>query len=314
VDATRTTDDDQAARWTGRAGHAWVEAQAVLDETLQPFEDLLVEAVSAQRGSHVLDVGCGTGGTTLAVARRLGAAGRCVGIDISEPMIAAARARAEREGTPARFIRADAQDHAFEPAAFDAIISRFGVMFFDDFVRAFTNLRRAATDDAELRFVTWRSAADNPFMTTAERAAAPYLPNLPARRADAPGQFGLADPGRVHRILEQSGWAGIDIQPIDVTCTLPETELVGYFTRLGPLGLVLPDVDEPQRSAVRPAVARRQAQSPRDRRPDRARHSWAHLGDISPDEPPHHMRAGSPTTTWCVAVPPEVRHPSRWSR
>jgi ubiquinone/menaquinone biosynthesis C-methylase UbiE len=193
VDVRHTRDDDQAARWNGPAGHAWVDAQAVLDETLQPFEDLLVEAVVAARGSRVLDVGCGTGATTLAVARRLGAEGRCVGIDISEPMIAAARARAEREGTPAGFIRADAQDHAFEPAAFDTIISRFGVMFFDDFVRAFANLRRAATDDAELRFIAWRSAADNPFMTTAERAAAPFLPNLPARRPDAPGQFALAD-------------------------------------------------------------------------------------------------------------------------
>jgi len=254
---THTTDDDQAARWNGPAGHAWVDAQAVLDATLQPFEDLLVEAVVAAGGHHVLDVGCGTGATTLAVARRLGVEGRCVGIDISEPVIAAARARAEREGTPVRFICADAQDHAFEPAAFDAIISRFGVMFFNDFVRAFANLRRAATDDAALRCIVWRSAEENPFMTTAERAAAPYLPNLPARQPDAPGQFGLADPGRLQRILEQSGWAGIDIQPIDVTCTLPESELVGYFTRLGPVGLVLPEADEPTRArvieAVRPA-------------------------------------------------------------
>ena len=156
-------------------------------------------------GSRVLDVGCGTGSTTLAVARRLGAKGRCIGIDISEPMIAAARARAEREGTPASFIRADAQTHAFEPASFDMIISRFGVMFFDDSVRAFANLRRAARDDAELRFIAWRSAAENPFMTTAERAAAPLLPNLPARRPDAPGQFAFADRRRVYSILEESG-------------------------------------------------------------------------------------------------------------
>ena len=149
-------------------------------------------------GGRVLDVGCGTGSTTLAVARRLGAKGRCIGIDISEPMIAAARARAEREGTPASFIRADAQTHAFEPASFDMIISRFGVMFFDDSVRAFANLRRAAKQTPSLRFIAWRSAAENPFMTTAERAAAPLLPNLPARRPDAPGQFAFADRDRVH--------------------------------------------------------------------------------------------------------------------
>jgi SAM-dependent methyltransferase len=250
MDVTRKTDEEQAARWNGPAGHAWVEAQSVLDELLKPFEELLVGAVSGGSGGHVLDVGCGTGGTTVAVARRLGAEGRCVGIDISAPMIAAARARAEREGTRACFIRADAQDHVFEAATFDTIISRFGVMFFDDFVRAFANLRRAARGDADFRFVAWRSAAENPFMTTAERAAAPFLPNLPARRPDAPGQFAFADPGRVHRILEESGWAGIDIRPIDVACILPEKELVRYFTRFGPLGLILREADERTRAQV----------------------------------------------------------------
>ncbi|NUP24562.1 MAG: methyltransferase domain-containing protein [Streptomyces sp.] len=250
MDGTHNTDDEQATRWNGRAGHAWVDAQAVLDQTLKPYEDLLVDAVAAEPVGRVLDVGCGTGGTTLAVARQLGPASRCVGVDISQPMIDAARARAEREGTPASFIRADAAEHPFEPAAFDAVISRFGVMFFDDAVRAFTNLRRAARDGAGLRFIAWRGPAENPFMTTAERAAAPLLPNLPARRSDGPGQFAFADSERVHRILKESGWGAIDIRPIDVECTLPEKELVGYFTRLGLVGQVLPEADEPTRAQV----------------------------------------------------------------
>jgi SAM-dependent methyltransferase len=240
-------DDEQTKLWNGSAGRAWVETQEVLDAMFKPLEDLLVEAVSAGR---VLDVGCGTGSTTLAVARRLGEQGRCVGIDISEPMISAARARAEREGSTASFIRANAQDHAFEPASFDMLISRFGVMFFSDFVRAFTNLRQAAKEGAGLRFIAWRSPAENPFMTTAERAAAPLLPNLPARRPDGPGQFAFADPYRVRRILEESGWAGVDIQPIDVACTLPEKELVRYLTRLGPLGMILHEVEERTRTQV----------------------------------------------------------------
>jgi len=250
MDATHDTDNQQAALWNGRAGRAWAEAQEVLDRVLKPFEDLLVEAVRAASRHRVLDVGCGAGSTTRAVARRLGARGHCVGIDISEPMIAAARTRAQREDAPASFVRADAQTHAFAPASFDMIISRFGVMFFEDPVAAFANLRRAATDDAELRFIAWRSAAENPFMTTAERAAAPLLPNIPARRPDAPGQFFLADRRRVSAILEASGWAEIDICPIDVACTLPETELVGYITRLGPLGLVLAEADERTRTQV----------------------------------------------------------------
>ncbi|MFF4503535.1 class I SAM-dependent methyltransferase [Streptomyces sp. NPDC001401] len=250
MDVTRRSDDEQAARWKGPGGNAWVELQAVLDGMFKPFEELLVDAVAAGHAGRVLDVGCGTGGITLAVARRLGPAGRSVGVDISEPVIAAARARAEREGTPASFVLADAQDHAFEQAAFDAVISRFGVMFFNDSVRAFANLRRAATDEALLRFLTWRGPAENPFMTTAEHAAAPLLPGLPVRRPDEPGQFAFADPDRIRRILAESGWAGIDIRPVDVACALPEGELVHYFTRLGPVGLALAGVDEQTRARV----------------------------------------------------------------
>lgn len=250
MNTTPQTGNDQAAFWNGRAGRAWIVEQEVLDAVLQPFEDLLVAAVGATSSQRVLDVGCGTGSTTLAVARRLGVKGRCVGVDVSSPMIAVAQARAESEGAPASFVCADAQRHAFGPASFDAIISRFGVMFFDDPVLAFANLRRAASDDARLHVLTWRSAAENPFMTTAERAAAPLLPNLPPRQPGAPGQFSLADRDRMASILEESGWAGIDIQPIDVACTMPEKELVGYFTRLGPIGQVLEDADEPTRARV----------------------------------------------------------------
>lgn len=250
MDATLPTNHEQATLWNGRSGHAWVDAQALLDHMFKPFEDLLVTAVRAVDAQHVLDVGCGTGSTTLAVARKLGASGACTGIDVSDPMLAAARARAAHESASATFIRADAQTHAFAPASFDMFISRFGVMFFDEPVEAFVNLRRAARDDAELRFLVWRSADDNPFMTTAERAAAPVLPNLPARRPGAPGQFSLGDRQRISSILERSGWAETGIHPIDVECTLPEQELVGYLTRLGPVGAALQDVDERTRTQV----------------------------------------------------------------
>ena len=250
MDVTRTTEDEQTTLWNGLAGHGWVELQELLDQMFKPLEDLLVDAVFPESGCWVLDVGCGTGSTTLAIARLLGAKGRCIGLDISDPMIHAARAHAERERTPARFIRANAQTHPFQPASFDRIMSRFGVMFFDNFVAAFTNLRRAAKDNAELRFVAWRSPSENPFMTTAERAAAPLLPNIPARLPGAPGQFAFADQRRVYRILEESGWAEIDIRPLDVACTLPEKELVRYLTRLGPLGRVLHEADDPTRTQV----------------------------------------------------------------
>src|SRR5262245_56530601 len=109
----------QSALWNGAGGRAWVESQELLDRILRPFEDLLVEELAAGGGERVLDVGCGAGSTTVAFARRVGPAGRCVGVDISEPMLGAARARAEREGSGAQFVLGDAQTHPFEPGSFD---------------------------------------------------------------------------------------------------------------------------------------------------------------------------------------------------
>ena len=241
-----TDDANTRIDWNGPTADAWVETQELLDDIFRPFEQLLVEAAGALPGDCVLDVGCGAGSLTLAFAR---ATGQAVGVDISEAMIAAARSRAEREGAPASFVCADAESHPFERATFDRIVSRFGVMFFDDPVAAFTNLRRAAADHAALHFAAWRGADENPFMTTAERAAAPLL-TLPARRPHEPGQFALADRERVQRILEQSGWSAIEIQPIDVVCTLPKTELVRYATRLGPVGRAWNGLDDRTRAQV----------------------------------------------------------------
>jgi SAM-dependent methyltransferase len=247
-------DSGQSALWNGPAGRAWVDAQPTLDRFFAPFENLLAQEARAASAHRVLDVGCGTGATTLAIARMLRAEGRCVGADISEPMIAAARSRAQAEGVPASFICADVQRHAFEPASFDLVVSRFGVMFFDSPVQAFANLRHAARSGAALRVIAWRSAAENPFMTTAERAAAPLLPALQPRQPGAPGQFAFADRQRVSSILEESGWAGIDIRPIDLECTMPEEDLAGYITRLGPVGLVLQEAGEHLRAQVVEAV------------------------------------------------------------
>ena len=226
-----------------------MELQELLDQVLQPFEDLLVAGISPDTTS-ALDVGCGTGSTTLALARGVGPRGSVTGVDVSQPMIELARERAHREASPASFVLADAETHPFEASRFDAIFSRFGVMFFEDPTRAFANLRRAAIDGATLRFVAWRSARENPFMTTAERAAGALLPELPARRADEPGQFAFADRDRVVRILGASGWSSVDIAPIDVPCTMPEKDLTRYVSRLGPVGRVLQGADEATRTAV----------------------------------------------------------------
>jgi SAM-dependent methyltransferase len=244
----RSTSKDQAVQWSGSAAKGWVGLQSLLDDLLQPFETLLVEELSSVKPTRVLDIGCGTGATTAAVARHFGA--RCTGVDISPAMIDAARARARQEGLDVELITADAQSHPFAPGTFDALISRFGVMFFDDPIAAFSNLRRSAREGSFLRFVVWRGPVENPFMTTAERAARPLLPDLPERRASEPGQFGLADPEHVRRILAASGWTETVLRAVDLECAMPVEAFPSYVTQLGPVGRALEEADDALRAAV----------------------------------------------------------------
>lgn len=246
---TPEVNSEQAALWNGPGGHGWAAARDMVDVVLQPYEDLLVAAARERPRTGVLDVGCGTGGVTRAIAAALGDV-PCLGVDISGPQIAVAQ-----ETAHARFVEADAQIHPFEPE-FDLVVSRFGVMFFDDPVAAFRNLRKATKPGGELRVVVWRDKDQNPFMTTAERAVAPLMPDLPTFDPDGPGPYGLADPGRARKILDESGWTGIDFREVDLTCSMPEDVLPQYLTMLGPVGRALQTMDEHAREDVLKTVLR----------------------------------------------------------
>jgi SAM-dependent methyltransferase len=243
--------------WSQAGGVTWAGVQPLMDRLNQGIADAVIATADPGAGGAVLDIGCGGGSTTLAMARRLGAQGRCVGVDVSPDLVDAAQQAVGDE--PALFLLGDAQVYPFEAAAFDAVMSRFGVMFFDDPVAAFANLRRAAKPQGKLVFACWRSPTDNPLVQVPMQAAAPLLSQpLPAPPGpDQPGRFSFADPDRVRGILGAGGWRDIVIAPLDTPSPLSVDELMAISLELGTLGTLLRSEPPVVQDRVRETVAAR---------------------------------------------------------
>jgi SAM-dependent methyltransferase len=172
---------------------------------LQSHNRVLLRACAIRSHEHVLDIGCGTGQTTREAAR-LAASGSALGVDITEPMIARARALAAAEGLHnARFEHGDAQVHAFLAQHFDVAISRYGTMFFADPVAAFRNIGGALRPGARLVMMAWQAHEANEWSVAVHHALAPHYSSSPG----AHDHFSLADPSTVERILGAAGFAGV---------------------------------------------------------------------------------------------------------
>jgi SAM-dependent methyltransferase len=248
--------------WNTTAGLTWAALQAQLDRQIEPLGARAMDGFKAQAGETVLDIGCGCGQTTLALAERVGPDGAVTGADISRPMLEVARARtAPAVAARPRFVEIDAQTGDLGQGVFDGAFSRFGVMFFADPVAAFANIGRSLKPQGRLTFVCWRPYLENPWMRTPAEAAAPLLPapSGPAPDPHAPGPFAFADPVRVWDLLEGAGFRAIEIRPFDATVgggTLEETVALSF--RVGPLGLAMrdnPHLAEPVAEVVRAAIA-----------------------------------------------------------
>ena len=256
-DERRTPNRDQAREWNERAGPRWVARERDLDAQLEPFGTAVIDALGVAAGERVLDVGCGAGATSRRIAERV-RPGEVLGIDISGPLVARARQRAAAIEN-LRFEEADAQTFAFSGVPFDAIVSRFGVMFFANPIDAFANLHTALRPGGRLAFVCWRAMHENPSFTLPLDAAMPLLPEPPRPpEPGAPGPFALADADRTLSILERAGYVDVRIVPYDTDIVFagrPDLEgAVDLALEIGPLSRALPAMTEELRARVRAKV------------------------------------------------------------
>jgi SAM-dependent methyltransferase len=254
-----TANDEQATYWNETAGPKWVALQATLDGQIGPLGRLAIERLAPRAGERVLDVGCGCGDSALDLARRVGPTGTVLGIDLSAVMLARARERAAAAGLAhVAFVQGDAQTYDVAETAFDAVFSRFGVMFFADPTAAFRNLRRALRPGGRLAFVCWQSLFDNPWMLEPLVAVSQHVPLPPPPAPDAPGPFSFADLGRVRRILDDAGFGDVHLEPRHETLVVgggrTVDEAVEFLLQMGPTAIALRDVDPAVLPAVRASV------------------------------------------------------------
>ena len=228
---------DQAEFWRSGDGDTWVARQAALDGLMQPVLDGVLARANLMNDQVVLDIGCGTGASTLQAAEGVGAAGQVHGLDISPTMLARARDRAQ-DLDNVKFIEADAADFNFEPALFDQMISRFGTMFFADAVGAFSNMRKAMRPGAGMSCASWGAIANNPWFTYSAAAAKAVLGAPPAVDPDAPGPFSMRDPERVRDVLEQAGYEDIRVavSALDLTPQGTRRDVAELAVNVGPAG------------------------------------------------------------------------------
>lgn len=256
-----TVQAQQAAYWNGQGAEMWVVRQAQMDASLAPVSDATLTEAAAAPGETVLDIGCGTGGTVLALADAVGEAGHVVGLDISEPMLGLARSRAEGRGN-VTLILGDAAGYSFAPASADLLFSRFGVMFFGDPVAAFANMRAALRPQGRVAFACWQEAAANPWVSIPTRTLAPFVGPQPPHDPGLPGQFAFGDANRVADILTAAGFAVPHFIPFTFPMPLGRSldDAVQRTSEFGANGRAFADLSEERKAEAR--VALREALAP----------------------------------------------------
>ena len=229
---------DQQQFWNEVKGDFWVTLKPRIDLLLSPFGSAALNALRAAPDERILDVGCGTGGTSAELAKLVGPGGEVQGIDLSRPMLEKARAEAA-VATPGvlSFEEGDAEVQEFVPNYFDAVFSRFGVMFFDDPVAALSNIRLAVKPGGRLAYVCWASRQDNPWIRIPTGAARQFLEIPPAPPDDAPGQFAMEREARILDVLGRAGWSDVSVEKFEIEHNMGKNlnDAASFICQMGPM-------------------------------------------------------------------------------
>ncbi|MET9346020.1 class I SAM-dependent methyltransferase [Streptomyces termitum] len=245
----------QEQAWNGPEGAHWARHQDRWNAVNDGFNAPLLDAAGITGDHRVLDLGCGAGRTTRLAALRA-PRGHALGLDLSAPMLAEARAQAAREGVAnASFVRGDAQTHPFETGSFDAAVSRYGAMFFADPEAAFGNIGRALRPGGRLALVC-PSDPDGNGWVTAMTSLRAILPVGDFARPGLPGMFSLADPDRVRAVLAAAGFARTSVEEVRAygTWGRDAADAAGFLLATGPGRHLMGQADEPTRARARAAL------------------------------------------------------------
>lgn len=211
----------QADYWASPAGLKWIEHERALDMAMAGMLEMMLDMADIISTDRIIDIGCGTGASTIEAARRA-PAGKVLGVDISDPLLARAAQRAKAVGVQnASFLLADAQNHDFSPQHFDVLVSRLGMSFFSDTVAALKNLSNAMSGHGKMFFVCWASVAQNPWFDIPRKAAEERLGVQPKGDPNAPGPTAFQDCERVAGLMSQAGLSDIEAHPLDIVLTPP---------------------------------------------------------------------------------------------
>ena len=211
MDPATSVNAKQRELWNTQTADYWVRQKSALDKLLQPLTDLLLEAANLAGSEQVADIGCGTGATALQIASALDDGGHVIGIDISRKLIHSAVRAAEEAGiNNVAFIEADAARFEFDKAQ-DLLVSRCGVMFFGDLVRAFSRLRKGLQPGGRLLLAVWCSPEANEWYQFPMQCVEAFSETRDSPDYDAPGAFTLAKEARVRDLLDTAGFKDIKL-------------------------------------------------------------------------------------------------------